>query len=122
MDFETYLRLTMELITTEFEDEKVRLIIEKQHQSVVEPQLTANIEVKHVDVADLRAWKHYAMIEKIRKADWWAVSASEIAASVQGTVHPLPYPSIPLRNFQFAAKSPCRTTHSPLPPLPPPPP
>jgi hypothetical protein len=84
VDFETYLKKTMELISTEFKDEKVRLIVERKHLPTVEPFLTPNINVRHVDVADLRAWKHYTMIEKIRTADWWAVSAPENAISIQG--------------------------------------
>lgn len=81
---EQYVEKTIELIASQFKDEKVRLMIEKKHDSIVQPHLTANIEVVHVDVAKLREWKHYPLIEKIRKADWWAVSAPEVAASAQG--------------------------------------
>jgi len=84
VDLEEYVKKTMELIASQFKNEKVRVIIEKKHDSIVKPFLTDNIDVKHVDVAKLREWKHYPMIEKIRKADWWAVSAPEAAAAPQG--------------------------------------
>lgn len=86
VNFDDYLDKSLELITTHFKDEKVRIMVDSKSKDVVEQRvkMMSNVEVKNVDADRLRTWRFFPAIDKIRKSEWWAASAPEAADSPLG--------------------------------------
>ncbi len=52
--------------------------------SYIEPYLYEGVHVRNVEVEDLRNFRYYHKIERIRRSDWWIPATPWLANVPQG--------------------------------------
>jgi hypothetical protein len=67
-----------------YRPEKMQIIIQRKYRPHIEELLYEGVHVRYVEVEDLRAWRYYEPIERIRTSDWWTKNTGWLPEVPQG--------------------------------------
>jgi len=67
-----------------YRPEKMQIIIQRKYRPHIEDLLYEGVHVRYVEVEDLRAWRYYEPIERIRTSDWWSKNTGWLPEVPQG--------------------------------------
>jgi hypothetical protein len=71
-------------ILRRYRPEKMQIIMQKKYYDHLKDHLYDGVNVRFVEIEDLRGWKHYESIEHIRKSPWWVPATPWLANVPQG--------------------------------------
>lgn len=78
-----YLQQVKNLLA-DFRPSKVQVIMQQKYFENLKPHLYDGVDVRFIEVEDLRNWKYYKDIERIRTSDWWIPATPWLANVPQG--------------------------------------
>jgi hypothetical protein len=71
-------------ILRRYKPEKMQIIIQRKYYDYIKDHLYDSVDVRFIEIEDLRAWKHYESIEIIRNSPWWVPATPWLANVPQG--------------------------------------
>jgi len=71
-------------ILRRYKPEKMQIIIQRKYYDYIKDHLYDSVDVRFIEIEDLRAWKHYESIEIIRNSPWWIPATPWLANVPQG--------------------------------------
>jgi len=71
-------------ILRRYKPEKMQIIVQRQYYDYIKDQLYDGVDVRFVEIEDLRGWQHYESIELIRNSPWWIPATPWLANVPQG--------------------------------------
>lgn len=67
-----------------YRPEKMQIILQRKYYDYVKDHLYDGVDVRFVELEDLRGWEHYESVELIRNSPWWIPATGWLANVPQG--------------------------------------
>jgi hypothetical protein len=71
-------------ILRRYKPEKMQIIVQRKYYDYIKDHLYDGVDVRFVEIEDLRSWQHYEHIELIRTSPWWVPATPWLANVPQG--------------------------------------
>ena len=67
-----------------YRPEKMQIIMQRKYYPNLQDLIYEGVHVRFVELEDLRSWRYYEGVERIRTSDWWSAATPWLANVPQG--------------------------------------